>query len=72
MAALASLTLIAVELYPSAVKLKKQMGYADSKGIPFVLLVGEEEVESGQLSLKDMKTGEQQKVSIEELIEKLK
>ncbi|MCT1531231.1 MULTISPECIES: histidine--tRNA ligase [Sphingobacterium] len=63
---------IAVELYPSAVKLKKQMGYADSKGIPFVLLVGEEEVESGQLSLKDMKTGEQQKVSIEELIEKLK
>ena len=63
---------IAVELYPGAVKLKKQMGYADSKGIPFVLLVGEEEVESGQLSLKDMKTGEQQKVSIEELIEKLK
>ncbi len=63
---------IAVELYPSAVKLKKQMGYADSKGIPFVLLVGVEEVESGQLSLKDMKTGEQQKVSIEELIEKLK
>ncbi|VTQ05569.1 histidine--tRNA ligase [Sphingobacterium daejeonense] len=63
---------IAVELYPSAVKLKKQMSYADSKGIPFVLLVGEEEVESGQLSLKDMKTGEQQKVSIEELIEKIK
>ena len=63
---------IAVELYPSAVKLKKQMSYADSKGIPYVLLVGEEEVESGQLSLKDMKTGEQQKVSIEELIEKLK
>jgi histidyl-tRNA synthetase len=63
---------IAVELYPSSVKLKKQMSYADSKGIPYVLLVGEEEVESGQLSLKDMKTGEQQKVSIEELIEKLK
>jgi histidyl-tRNA synthetase len=48
---------IAVELYPSSVKLKKQMSYADSKGIPYVLLVGEEEVESGQLSLKDMKTG---------------
>jgi histidyl-tRNA synthetase len=63
---------IAVELYPSSVKLKKQMSYADSKGIPYVLLVGEEEVESGQLSLKDMKTGEQKKVSIEELIEKLK
>ncbi|MCT1523468.1 histidine--tRNA ligase [Sphingobacterium hotanense] len=58
---------IAAELYPSAVKLKKQMSYADSKQIPFVLLVGEEEVASGQLSLKNMETGEQQKVTLEDL-----
>src|SRR5690606_36682653 len=58
---------IAAELYPSAVKLKKQMSYADSKQIPYVLLVGDEEVASGQLSLKNMETGEQQKVTLEEL-----
>jgi len=63
---------VAVELYPTAVKLKKQMGYADAKNIPYVLLVGEEEVASGQLSLKDMLSGEQQKVTIEELISKMK
>jgi len=63
---------IAVELYPGAVKLKKQMSYADSKQIPYVLLVGEEEVESGKLSLKDMESGEQEKISIDEIIEKLK
>ncbi|MVZ67660.1 histidine--tRNA ligase [Sphingobacterium sp. DK4209] len=59
---------IAAELYPSSVKLKKQMSYADSKQIPFVLLVGEEEVETGQLSLKNMDSGDQQKVSIENLL----
>lgn len=58
---------IAAELYPSAVKLKKQMSYADSKQIPYVLLVGDEEVASGQLSLKNMETGEQQKVTLEDL-----
>lgn len=63
---------IAVELYPSAAKIKKQMSYADSKRIPYVLLVGEEEVNSGMLSLKDMETGDQVKVSIDELVEKLK
>ncbi len=63
---------IAVELYPSAAKIKKQMSYADSKRIPYVLLVGEEEVNSGMLSLKNMETGDQVKVSIDELVEKLK
>ncbi|WP_156308140.1 histidine--tRNA ligase [Sphingobacterium endophyticum] len=63
---------IAVELYPSAAKIKKQMSYADSKRIPYVLLVGEEEVNSGMLSLKDMETGAQVKVSFDELVEKLK
>jgi len=59
---------IAAELYPSAVKLKKQMSYADSKQIPYVLLVGDEEVASGQWSLKNMESGEQQKVTLENLL----
>ncbi|WP_286754804.1 MULTISPECIES: histidine--tRNA ligase [Sphingobacterium] len=63
---------IASELYASPVKLKKQMGYADGKGIPYVLLVGEEEAASGQLSLKDMESGEQVKVTESELIQKLR
>ncbi|UIR55469.1 histidine--tRNA ligase [Sphingobacterium sp. SRCM116780] len=63
---------IAVELYPTAAKLKKQMSYADSKGIPFVLLVGEEEVSSGELSLKDMQTGDQVKITASSLLEKLR
>lgn len=63
---------IAVELYPAAVKLKKQMSYADNKGIPHVLLIGEEEIRSGQLSIKDMKTGEQQGLTLDELIKFLK
>jgi len=63
---------IAAELYPTAAKLKKQMSYADAKRVPFVLLVGDEEQESGLLTLKNMETGEQEKVSIEDLITKLK
>ncbi|GHE37804.1 histidine--tRNA ligase [Sphingobacterium griseoflavum] len=62
---------IAAELYPAALKLKKQMGYADEKKIPYVLLVGEEEMTSGNLSLKDMRTGEQSKVRREELLNML-
>ncbi|ERJ58507.1 histidine--tRNA ligase [Sphingobacterium paucimobilis] len=63
---------IAVELYPVAAKLKKQMSYADAKGIPFVLLVGEEEVESGLLTLKNMESGEQIKVKLSTLIEMMR
>jgi histidyl-tRNA synthetase len=61
---------IAAELYPSAAKLKKQMNYADNKGIPFVVLIGTDEIQSGQLTLKDMKTGDQIKLSSEELVAK--
>lgn len=59
---------IAVELYPEPVKLKKQMSYADAKHIPYVLLVGEEEVKSGRFTLKNMHTGEQQHLNEEELL----
>ncbi|SKB64553.1 histidyl-tRNA synthetase [Parapedobacter luteus] len=53
---------IAVELYPAAAKLKKQLAYADAKKIPYVVLIGEEEIQSGLLTLKDMQTGEQRKL----------
>lgn len=62
---------IAAELYPSSAKLKKQMSYADNKRIPFVLLIGTEEIESGMLTLKIMKTGEQIKLNEAELISRL-
>ncbi len=56
------------EIYPSSAKLKKQLNYADAKNIPFVILIGSEEMESGKLSLKNMKSGDQQKLSIHEII----
>lgn len=62
---------IAAELYPSAAKLKKQMSYADAKNIPFVILIGEEEMEKGLLTFKDMKSGEQQLLTIDAIIEQL-
>ncbi|SEN24353.1 histidyl-tRNA synthetase [bacterium A37T11] len=58
---------IAAELYPTAAKLKKQLAYADARHIPYVILIGEEEMQSGLLSLKNMQTGEQQKLSANEL-----
>ncbi len=60
------------EMYPDAVKLKKQLDYADRKNIPFVVLIGSDEIKSGQFSLKNMITGGQQKVSIDEIIEIVK
>jgi len=62
---------VAAELYPSATKLKKQMAYADAKRIPYVLLIGAEEIQSGLLSLKDMQSGEQRKLNEEALLELL-
>lgn len=63
---------IAAELYPVVAKLRKQMGYADDKNIPYVLLVGEQEVESGEFSIKDMATGEQKLLNIDEVISLLR
>ena len=56
------------EMYPDAVKMKKQMSYANAKAIPFVALAGENEMQAGKFTLKNMTTGEQQQVSPEELI----
>ena len=62
---------ISAEIYPSSAKLKKQMSYADDKKIPFVILIGSEEMETGLLSLKNMKSGEQQKITAEQIIASL-
>ena len=59
---------MSVELYPDSAKMKKQMAYANSKSIPFVVLVGENEINQGKVTLKNMITGDQQLVSAEELI----
>ena len=58
---------MSVEVYPEPTKMKKQMGYADSKKIPFVAIVGSDEMAEGKVMLKNMLTGEQKKVNLEEL-----
>ncbi len=63
---------VPVELYPESAKIKKQMAYADSRSIPYVLLVGEQEISSGLFTLKNMATGEQTTNSIASVIELLK
>ena len=60
---------ISAEMYPDSAKLKKQMGYADSRKIPYVAVIGEEEMEKQLITLKDMTTGTQSMVSPEELIQ---
>ncbi len=62
---------IATEIYPDAVKMKKQMSYANAKGIPFVALAGENEMASRQITLKNMTTGTQQLVAIDDLVNEL-
>lgn len=63
---------IAAELYPEASKLKKQMAFADNKKIPFVILAGSEEMNSGSLTLKDMQSGTQERLSFEDIIDRLR
>ncbi len=63
---------IATEVYPDSVKMKKQMGYANAQQIPYVALVGENEIAQGIVSLKNMETGEQQNLTPEAVIELLK
>ena len=59
---------ISAELYPEAGKMKKQMGYANSHNIPYVAIIGEAEMESNLIALKDMNSGEQKQMTMEELI----
>lgn len=60
---------IATEVFPDTTKMKKQMNYANARQIPFVALVGESEMEQNLIALKNMTTGEQQQVSLEQLIQ---
>ena len=62
---------IRTEVFPDSAKMKKQMSYANAKQIPFVALAGENEINEGKLTLKDMITGEQMLVTADELLTKL-
>ena len=72
LAAQARLAGIATEVYPDSVKMKKQMSYANAHNVPFVALVGETEMAEGRITLKNMTTGEQQSLTIEEAVKAIK
>lgn len=63
---------INAEIYPEAAKMKKQFKYADDKKIPFVGVIGTEEIQKNVIALKNMTSGEQELLSLEQVIEKLK
>ena len=63
---------IRTEVFPDSTKMKKQMSYANAKQIPFVALAGENEMAEGKFTLKNMLTGEQQLLAIEDVIEKVR
>ncbi|MFH0755977.1 MAG: histidine--tRNA ligase [Bacteroidota bacterium] len=62
---------IATELYPDSDKMKKQMGYANIRNIPFVAMVGEQEMAEGVITLKEMETGHQERLTPDQLVERL-
>lgn len=61
---------ISAELFPESVKMKKQMNYADKKQIPYVVLIGENEMQENKLSIKNMNSGEQETLSVDEFLNK--
>jgi len=63
---------IASELYPEEAKMKKQFSYADDKKIPYVIIIGSDEAAKGVAQLKNMVTGEQLEMNINEIVGKLK
>jgi histidyl-tRNA synthetase len=63
---------VKAELYPDNAKMKKQMNYANKRHIPFVVLVGEEELKAESFTLKNMLSGEQQKLRFKDLLQKVK
>lgn len=62
---------ISAQLYPDSTKMKKQMNFANSEGVPYVGIIGDEELASGKITLKNMQSGEQTQLSEEELIKTL-
>ena len=63
---------ISAEVYPDSVKMKKQMSYANAHKVPYVALVGESEMAEGKVALKNMETGEQQSLTIQQVIDELR
>ncbi len=63
---------IATEVYPDSVKMKKQMSYANARHVPFVALAGETEISESRITLKNMATGEQQSLTLDEIIATIK
>ena len=62
---------VSAEIYPDSSKMKKQMAYANAKEVPFVAIVGENEMTEGKVMLKNMATGEQSLLTVDELVEAL-
>ena len=60
------------EIYPDSAKMKKQMSYANAKAVPFVAIVGENEMNEGKVTLKNMATGEQLLLTPDEMINIIK
>lgn len=63
---------IPAEIYPTPAKMKKQLGYADSKNIKYVAIVGSDEMEQKKVTLKNMETGEQEMLAVSDVIERIK
>ena len=62
---------ISSELYPDSSKMKKQMNYVDKKGVEFVIMIGENELKSGKISVKEMSTGNQKETTVSEFIREI-
>jgi histidyl-tRNA synthetase len=62
---------INAELYPAGAKIKKQMEYANNKQIPYTVLIGSDEMQSGLLTFKNMETGEQEKLSADDILKRV-
>jgi histidyl-tRNA synthetase len=63
---------IASEIYADLTRIKKQLDYANKKQIPFALVIGSEEMSSSLIAIKNLDTGEQEKLYLEQILEKLK
>jgi histidyl-tRNA synthetase len=63
---------INTEFYPDAAKLKKQFAYCDKKQIPFVAILGEDEIKQNKITLKNMKLGQQKSLNFEEIVTEIK
>ena len=63
---------IATEVYPDHAKVKKQLDYANKKMIPYTIVIGSDEMQTGKLALKNMLTGEQQKATVDEIIQTIR